>query len=246
MFPNDLGISILDPGQPAARIVPALLVTVLFGLFGYLTQGVNRSGALAGTAAAFPIYVALGLGGFATLLCVFTVTWLTTRIGYGRKRQLGLAEDTHGRGAGQVLANLSAAAGFALLSLKLGPIWAVASVACLAEAAADTASSEIGEAASDRAWLIAGFQRVPPGTNGAISLAGTSAGWLAAALVACVALVSDVAHSVGIVIFAGFTGTLVDSLLGATFERAGRIGNNTVNFLSTVAAGLIALALISL
>jgi uncharacterized membrane protein len=44
---------------------------------------------------------------------------------------------------------------------------------------------------------------------------------------------------------AGYLGTVVDSLIGATLERAHRLNNNTVNLLSTLSAGLIALALLS-
>ena len=42
---------------------------------------------------------------------------------------------------------------------------------------------------------------------------------------------------------AAIAATLVDSLLGATLERKRRLGNNAVNFLSTLAAAAIAFAL---
>jgi uncharacterized membrane protein len=38
-------------------------------------------------------------------------------------------------------------------------------------------------------------------------------------------------------------GLFVDSLLGATIERRGRLNNDAVNFLSTLAAALIAILL---
>jgi uncharacterized protein (TIGR00297 family) len=241
--PNDLGLTFLDPGQPSARVLPALMVTVLFGLLGYLTHGVTRSGALAGTAVAFLIYVGLGLSGFVTLFSVFAITWLTTRVGYTRKRQLGVAEDNRGRNAGQVLANVGAAAGFAVLAMKFGPAFAIAAVACLAEAAADTASSEIGEAVAGKAWLISNFRRVEPGTNGAISLPGTAAGVAASVIVAAVAWFLGAAQPVWVVATAGVAGTMVDSALGATLERRGAIGNNGVNLLSTIGAGVAALVI---
>ena len=37
---------------------------------------------------------------------------------------------------------------------------------------------------------------------------------------------------------------MVDSLLGATLERSHRLNNNAVNLLSTLSAGLIALAML--
>jgi uncharacterized membrane protein len=43
---------------------------------------------------------------------------------------------------------------------------------------------------------------------------------------------------------AGVLGTFIDSLLGATLERRGVIGNNGVNFASTFAAAAIALLLV--
>jgi amino acid transporter len=57
------------------------------------------------------------LGGFVTLFAVFAIAWLTTRVGYARKRQLGLAESRRGRNAGQVLANVAAAAIFAIFAM---------------------------------------------------------------------------------------------------------------------------------
>lgn len=235
-----------DNGHPVARILPALVITVVFGLLGYLSRGVTRSGALAGTFVAFLIYIGLGLGGFVTLFAVFAIAWLTTRIGYARKRKLGLAEDSSGRNAGQVLANVAAAAVFATLAIFYRG-FEFAAVAALAEAAADTASSEVGEALSGHAWLITNLQAVLPGTNGAVSVPGTIAGMLAALLVCYVAVLTHAMAPLGfwLVAAAGYLGTIVDSLLGATLERSQGLNNNTVNLLSTFFAGLIALAMLS-
>ena len=52
--------------------------------------------------------------------------------------------------------------------------------------AADTASSEIGKAYGRRTFLITTLRPVPPGTEGAVSLEGTTAGAVAALLVALV------------------------------------------------------------
>ena len=231
-----------DHGHPEARIVPAFVVASIFGFFGFLSRGVTRTGAIAGTVVAILIYVGLGLGGFVTLFTVFAVAWITTRIGYARKRQLGLAESRRGRNAGQVLANVAAAAVFATLAIYHRG-FAFAAVAALAEAAADTASSEVGEALTRQARMITTLRTVPPGTDGAVSIPGTLAGMAAAILVAYVAVATHAMPALGlwIVAAAGYLGTVVDSLLGATLERARRLDNNTVNLLSTAAAGLIAL-----
>ena len=43
-------------------------------------------------------------------------------------------------------------------------------------------------------------------------------------------------YATGLFILAGFFGTVVDSLLGAVFERRGLLDNDLVNLLSTAAA----------
>ena len=43
---------------------------------------------------------------------------------------------------------------------------------------------------------------------------------------------------------AAFLGTIVDSLLGATVERPGRLGNNGVNFSSTAFSAAFAISVL--
>jgi len=235
-------MSLFTPEPLSGRAMPALFITVAFGFGGFLLGGVTTAGAVAGTAAAFCIYLGLGLGGFVTLVAVFVITLLVTRLGYQGKQQLGLAEDRSGRHAGQVLANLASAAVFAVIAIRYEWL-AVASVAALAEAAADTTQSEIGQISSRRAWLITGFREVPPGTNGGVTLSGTLAGMVAVLLVVFTARAIDVITpgQLWITALAGFLGTIVDSLIGATIERRGWVNNDSVNFVSTAAAGLLAL-----
>jgi uncharacterized membrane protein len=43
-----------------------------------------------------------------------------------------------------------------------------------------------------------------------------------------------------VIVFAGVMGNLADSVLGAALERRHYIGNDTVNFLNTLFAALVA------
>lgn len=236
----------LRPDPVSQRVLPALVITVAFGALAYLLRSVTLNGALAGTFTAFIIYIGLGWSGFVTLMAVFVITLICTRLGLGRKRQLGLAESQRGRSAAQVLANVAAAAAFAALSLRQ-PWFAAASIAAMAEAAADTTQSEIGEIASDRAWLITTFRAVPPGTNGGVTFPGLVAGAAAAVFVALVARLTNAVEEpawASIAGVAGFLATLVDSLLGATLERRAWLNNDGVNFISTLAAGALAIVLV--
>ena len=120
----------------------------------------------------------------------------------------------------------------------------VAMMAALAEAAADTVSSECGQALRGEARLITTFERVSAGTDGGVTLAGTLSGAVAAALVAVVAVFGGILPSrwFWIATLAGVLGMLVDSYLGALCERRGWMGNDAVNFTSTLFSAVLGAA----
>ena len=196
------------------------------------------------------------------VLAVSLLAWLATKLGRGKKEQLGIAENRRGRSAAQVAANLGVAA---LVSsefvqdwlmdthwlfrspLAPTPVFAIM-LAALAEAAADTVSSEIGQVLGGRPRMITTLRIADPGMDGAISLAGTIAGVVAAGIVAGI---GTLGLRGGSTLFwvsgAGAVfGLFFDSLLGATLERRGRLNNDGVNFLSTASAAGFALAVLAI
>jgi uncharacterized protein (TIGR00297 family) len=199
--------------------------------------------------------------GLTPLVLLFVLTFLSTRAGRGKKARAGLAEDRRGRSAAQVIANLAAAAlsvswltlvllsGFELVPKSyyltwVHPVMRIMCLAALAEATADTVSSEIGQAFGGAPVMLVGFRRVDVGTDGAVTLLGSGAGVVAGVLVAAVgawALRLSVTDG-AIAGIAGVCGLFFDSLLGATVERRGWLGNDLVNFSSTVFAAILAAA----
>jgi uncharacterized protein (TIGR00297 family) len=185
------------------------------------------------------------------LLALFLLTFSATKFGRRKKEQLGVAEDKRGRNAAQVAANLGVAGLAAATALSLpspGPLYAVMVTAALAEATADTLASELGEVLGGPPFMVTTLRRVAPGSDGAVSPAGTVAGTSGAVLVVLVAVFA-LNLSLGSALCAGLgaiAGLFVDSLLGATAERRGCLNNDAVNFLSTLAAAALAAAALAL
>jgi uncharacterized protein (TIGR00297 family) len=171
----------------------------------------------------------------AALIALFVLTFAATKYGRGKKEARGLSESRRGRSASQIVANLGVAGLFAAVG------WYEGCVAALAEAAADTVSSEIGQAMGHRARLVTTGQIVPSGTDGGVTTVGTVAGLAAAAIVVAIGSGHHALWPTQVIIWmAAGAGLYFDSLLGATVERRGWIGNDLVNFSSTLCAAVLA------
>jgi uncharacterized protein (TIGR00297 family) len=229
----------------------ALVISLGLALLVFLARAATPLAALTGgvitsvlTLAPLPDLSSWYHSALPPLLALFLLTFSATRFGRAKKQRLGVEEDKRGRNAAQVAANLGVAglgAAAALSHPLPGTCYAVVVTAALAEATADTLASELGEVLGGQPLMVTTRRRVPPGTNGAISLAGTLAGSGGAVLVVLVATLT-LGLGVSDAVCAGLGavgGLFVDSLLGATAERRDWLNNDAVNFLSTFAAAVI-------
>jgi uncharacterized protein (TIGR00297 family) len=226
-----------------SQLLAAILVTGAFAALAYALGMINRSGAVGGLLVGTMIYASLGPRGFAILALFVIGGSLLTRLGYASKARTGTAQEHGGRrSARNALANCAVATFCAILAAVTGAgPFIAAFVASLGAAFADTAESEIGQLLSRTPRLITTLQRVPPGTDGAVSFPGTLAGVGAAGLTAALGLVLGMLETPAgllLVSTAAFLGTIVDSLIGALSPRA---GNELTNVLCTLVAALLAI-----
>ena len=241
----------VDPSQ----IALALAVTAVFGYLSYALETASLPGMLTGVFLGLQTIVLGDVGWFLLLLTFFGLGGLSTKFRYDRKADRGIAEENEGaRGSSNVLAN-SLVGLFAVLAYAASPAYAAlppadlflfAFAGSIAAAMSDTLSSEIG-GVFDNPRLITTFERVEPGTDGAVTWQGEIAGLAGAVLIAVIAAVMfDAVSAVGagVVVLGGIVGMTVDSLLGATVEDW-LLGNEGVNFAATLAAG-VAAALVAL
>ncbi|MFB6101890.1 MAG: TIGR00297 family protein [Haloplanus sp.] len=232
----------------------ALAVTVALGYASYRTGTASVPGMVTGVLLSLLTIVFGGFGWFTVLIAFFGIGGLSAKYRYEKKQERGVAEDNEGaRGSGNVLGNaavaLVAVIGFAASGAAGFPVDAglfrFAFTGSLAAAMSDTLSSEIG-VLFDHPRLITTLERVDPGTDGGVTWQGYLVGAVGAGVVAGIAVAFFAFETAALaalaIVVGGVAGMTVDSLLGATLE-GGRVGNQTVNFLGTLAGAVVSAVL---
>lgn len=230
------------PGIAWGRWAVALAVNaaVAAAMGGF--RVVRPSGAVAGGILGFVVLAAGGWNAYALLWTFFLLGTAATRLGYRRKAAGGVAQSHEGRrGAANVVANCGVPA--ALLLLR-APSFAF--VAAFAAALADTLGTEVGTLYGRRAFSPLTLRPVPPGTPGAISIAGTAASLAGSALIGLagwrLGLVE--ASLLWVTIAGGFLGALAESVVTTLAARFGsRLDHEFGNALNTFVGALIAVRL---
>ena len=240
----------LDLEPTAGRIVVGLVVTVALGYVAYALGTASVTGMLTGVLLALFAVILGGYGWFVLLVTFFGLGGLASKYRYDEKLDRGIAQENEGaRGGGNVLANSAVALVATVAYAASGHIgidplvFQFAFSGAVAAALADTFSSEFG-GLFDSPRLITTLDPVTPGTDGGVTWQGAVAGAIGSGIIAALGgLFFDFdGIAIGTVLGAGFLGMLIDSVLGATLE-GDRVGNQGVNLLATLAAGLVAAAL---
>lgn len=224
-------------------VIGIILIGVLAAVM-HITRVLTLDGIIASAIMGLTILVLSSMLGFITLLLFLIVGSAATFIGKNRKRSLESLDikDMFGRSAYNVMSNgIVPMVLSSLHLLNMGrDLVNIAYLASISAVLADTLGSEIG-VLSRRVYLIINFKRVPPGTNGGVSLLGTGATLLGALIIGIMAIPYGYGvRGVILVMLSGFLGAFVDSLLGATLEARGTLDKGGVNMLCSASAAAIA------
>lgn len=237
---------ILTLPEPGFLFYAALLLTG-----SALAVRTRKLTAQAGVAAfCVGLLIAAGGGacGLLMLAAFFSMaTWATAHKKSLKARIDHMKAHPEKRRTGQVLANGGIAALAGLLAWMLPaffPLFTLMLAAALSAAAADTLASELGMVYGRRSFDVLSLKRAEPGPDGVVSIEGLLLGISGS----CVIGLIDFAcygrtGRLLIIVLAGTLGNIVDSLLGATLERAARLNNDAVNMLNTLSGALCAWAL---
>jgi len=230
-------------------VVMAVIVGFTFGYFAFRAKTADLSGLFSAALIGIILLVfAAPQGGqwFLIMLSFFILGSAATKYKFQYKKRIGVNQGRGGaRGYRNVFANgIAAAAAAVLFGVFQQPVYIVMYVGCVATAAADTLASEIG-VTGGIPYMITTFKKVPVGVNGGITLTGECVALLGGFTVSLVALLLNVITPEMMIIctLAGFVGTNIDSLVGATLENRGFLGNAGTNLLATLGGGVCAVAL---
>jgi uncharacterized protein (TIGR00297 family) len=224
---------------PAIVLVSAAVTAAIY--FRKLTPGAGLTGGLV----AILIYVGAGYAGLALLTTFFLLATGATAWRRDEKHNpFSGVKHQEKRRAGQVIANGGAAALVGLwMALSHGrhhSLGLLMIASSLSSATADTLSSELGVVYGRKFINIITWGPDTAGLDGVVSLEGLLTGFIGSCVVAIVyAMGSSWGPGVLAVVFAGTIGNLVDSVLGATLERQGKLTNNMVNLINTVVAAAL-------
>lgn len=213
--------------DPLPRAIAGFLLALLVAIVAGRARALTGSGMAATTLVGGSVVAGAGWWTGVILILYFVTSSGLSQL---TRNQPGTTEQARGhrRDAWQVAANGGAAAVFSLASLVAShpdPL-IMAAIGSIAGAAADTWATELGRFSRTRPHLVTSWQRMPPGTSGAISATGTLASLSAATFIGLLASAPflpavDLSWStvVAIVTLAGLLGSLADSLLGATVQE---------------------------
>lgn len=254
-----LGFVAVADAEVQQRILWAIVAGGVFGALSFFLNWLTLDGSTSAWLLGVITFGIAGIEGAAILLFFFISSSLLSK----NSRSLDDIRELKFRRTGaQVWANGFWFGFFTLLGLLVDlELFKVAAYSSLAFATSDTWASEIGgNRIKGTTWSINGFQKVPPGTDGAISIAGTFAavgGALSIGVLVGVLLPTNSLVMGILVASTGLVATFMDSWLGAQFQDQNLVnstnrffssqflyvGNNTVNWLSAGLASLLTIVI---
>jgi uncharacterized protein (TIGR00297 family) len=227
-------------------VVIAVIVAFTFGYFAFRFRTADLSGLFSAALIGIILIVFADARWFLIMLAFFILGSISTRYKYEFKTKIGVEQGKSGaRGYRNVFANgIVAAAAAVLYGVFVRPEFIVLYIGCVATATADTMASEIG-VTGGTPYLITTLKNVPIGTNGGVTMTGELVALAGGFVVCFVALLLNVITPTMLLLctIAGFVGTNIDSIIGATLENRGYVGNAGTNLLATMGGGAFAMAM---
>ena len=189
----------------------------------------------------------LGWKGYTLCVFYFILGSFVTKIKLKQKKCEGIAEKNDGaRGPTNVWGSASVAMIFAILSYinkDSSELFKLAYVTSISTKLTDTFQSEVGKAFGKNTFLVTNLNKVPRGTEGAISIEGTLAGILASIIINVSAYklgIIDENKEILISVVSSQVATFIESYIGAKYQKDW-LNNELVNVINTLIGSLLSI-----
>lgn len=195
-----------------------LIVIIILGIISLKKRILNVKGTICALIVGLIIYIFGGPFLFIALLTFYLLGSLSTRYRLKDKTSFNITSIT--RSWKNVIANGLIPSLLSVFEyMYKSDIIVVGFLGSIAFSTADTLASEIGILSSSNPRLLIGFQKVNPGTPGAVSVKGIIASFLGSAFIASLIFFIKIdVTAILIILFSGFLGSFIDSLLGASLQ----------------------------
>lgn len=215
-----------------------VILVVIIGIFTYARRALDLLGSIFMIIMGVIIIFSAGIFWLFLIFIFLILGLIFTKYKHGFKKKIGVFEGT--RTIKNVVSNGIVPFVMAAFGNPGGFIGSIAT------ATADTMASEVGVVTAPR--LITNLKKVPPGTDGGISILGTAAGILGAGVIGVSAymlgIYPDLVKAMEIAIISGTVGCFVDSVLGAVLESKEYLTNEHVNLIATVCGAFVGIGIL--
>ncbi len=215
-----------------------VVLVVVIGLITYLRKALDLFGSIFMIIMGIIIIFSAGVNWLILIFIFLLLGLLFTKYKHQYKKEIGVYEGT--RTLKNVISNGIVAFIMAAFGNYAGFIGSIAT------ATADTLASEVGVVQQPR--LITTLKKVPPGTDGGISVLGTAAGIIGAGIIGVSAYLLGIYPNpyitLKIAIIAGTAGCFIDSILGAVLERRNYLSNEYVNLIATITGAFLGIIMV--
>ncbi|MDY6985557.1 MAG: DUF92 domain-containing protein [Candidatus Thermoplasmatota archaeon] len=225
-------------------LVIGIVACTLFSIFSYLTDILDRKGAIVSFFLGLLVFFCSDLYWLLLLIFFVLICYIATIAKKEEKVKRHWSVKDSIRGENNVVANGIVPIAIAALSFINSPVMGLCYITAIAAATSDTFASELGILSNDT-YLITTLKRTRVGTDGGISLLGELSALLGAFIIALLGWLLifrlDPGYAFRSLFYPtvfGFFGCQIDSFLGAIFERRRRLSKGEVNFLSIALATL--------
>ena len=223
-----------------------VLLLFILGFITYYRKSLDLFGTAVMIIMGVVIIFSAGANWLVLIVLFLIMSLLATK--FSKKYKMSLGEFEGRRTSKNVISNGVVACFMAAFGGYYSP-FVGGFIGAIATATADTLASEIG-VLDQHPRLITTFQKVDPGTNGAVSPLGTGIAIVGAAIIGVAAyflvIVPEPLSAILVAIVSGTVGCFFDSILGALFENQGWLTNEHVNLFATIVGALVGICLMNM